>query len=135
MPGKSPERGIVAGRDPILGINHLAGGIAVREAVITLCGAAYIETDMRAHRNPTRMRAIERATLDLVRRYVSRWPRYARPGFALSEGLSGLPYSWCGGPTLEPRGDVYRYEGCGCRQERAATAATADPGKCGRCNP
>lgn len=105
------------------------------EAVIALCGAAYIDTDMRAHRNPTRMRTIERATLDLVRRYRSRCPLCARPGFALSERLSGLPCSWCGGPTLEPRGDVYRCEGCGYREERAAKAATADPGKCGRCNP
>jgi hypothetical protein len=41
---------------------------AVREAVM-LCGEAFVKTDMWAHRNPTRMAAIERATRDLVRRF------------------------------------------------------------------
>jgi hypothetical protein len=46
---------------------------AVREA-IDICGSAFIEADMRAHRNPTRMAAIERAAQDFVRRYLSRCP-------------------------------------------------------------
>ena len=40
---------------------------AVR-AAIERCGLAHIESDMRAHRNPTRMRSIALATEDLVRR-------------------------------------------------------------------
>jgi hypothetical protein len=53
--------------------------------VIGMYGTAFVETDMRAHRNPTRMRAIKRATLDLVRRFRSPCPVCAAPGFAVTE--------------------------------------------------
>ncbi len=105
------------------------------ETVITTCGTAFVETDMRAHRNPTRMRAIKRATVDLVRRFRSLCPSCARPGFGLTQQLFGLPCSWCGGPTLALKADVYICEGCSYREERAVKAATADPGQCGECNP
>jgi hypothetical protein len=102
---------------------------------IAMCGAAFVETDMRAHRNPTRMRAIKAATLDLVRRFRSKCPVCAAPGFAVTERLSGLPCSWCGGPTLAIKADVLSCEGCGHRIERPVAATTADPGQCGDCNP
>ncbi|GAB0120131.1 hypothetical protein Acid7E03_42030 [Acidisoma sp. 7E03] len=57
---------------------------AVREACHQ-CGTAFLETDMRAHRNPTRMAAIARATRDLVRRFHSRCPACAYPGFDVTE--------------------------------------------------
>ena len=44
-------------------------------------GTAHVESDMRAHVNPTRMQAIERTTLDLARRALSGCPRYERPRF------------------------------------------------------
>jgi len=103
--------------------------------VIATCGAAFVETDMRAHRNPTRMRAIKRATLDLVRQFRSLCPICARPGFAITQQLFGLPCSWCGGPTIALKADVCCCEGCGFREERAVKAATADPARCGECNP
>jgi len=105
------------------------------ETVIRTCGSAFIETDMRAHRNPTRMRAIKRATVDLIRRFRSLCPRCARPGFGLTEPLFGLPCAWCGSPTLARKADVFICEGCNYREERAVKAATADPGQCGVCNP
>jgi hypothetical protein len=103
--------------------------------VIGMCGAAFIETDMRAHRNPTRMRGIKRATLDLVRRFRSKCPVCAAPGFAVTERLSGLPCSWCDGPTLATRADLLSCAACGHRIERLVAAATADPGQCPDCNP
>lgn len=103
--------------------------------VITSCGAAFVETDMRAHRNPTRMRTIKRATIDLVRRFRSPCPNCARPGFSLTQRLVGLPCAWCGGPTHAVKADVSMCEGCAYREERAVQAETADPGQCGVCNP
>ncbi|NDV89499.1 hypothetical protein GTW51_22930 [Aurantimonas aggregata] len=105
------------------------------ETVIANCGAAFVETDMRAHRNPTRMRTIKRATLDLVRRFRSFCPDCARPGFAITQRLFGLPCSWCGGPTLALKSEVYACEGCGYRVEHAVKPTTADPGQCEECNP
>lgn len=61
---------------------------------------------MRAHRNPTRMAAIERATNDLVRRFHSRCPECDYPGFDLTERVPGLPCAWCGEPTRVVMTDV-----------------------------
>ena len=105
------------------------------EDALALCGAAHIETGMRAHRNPTRMRAIKRATIDLVRLYPSPCPQCQRPGFAVTERLTGLPCGWCEEPTLALRAEVFGCAGCGHRLERPVEAATAGPGQCPGCNP
>jgi len=80
------------------------------------------------------MRAIKRATIDLVRQYRSACPRCGRPGFGVIERLAGLPCSWCGKPTHAIRTDVMVCAGCAHRLERAAATA-ADPRLCEHCNP
>lgn len=102
---------------------------------LSSCGEAHVETDMRAHRNPTRMRAIKRATIDLVRLYRSKCPDCARPGFAITERTPGLPCEWCGEATNVIRAEVMSCDGCGYRRELPAKAATAEPGLCNFCNP
>lgn len=103
--------------------------------VIAMLGTAFVETDMRAHRNPRRMRAIKRATVDLVRRAKSLCPNCSRPGFAVTERLAGLPCSWCGDPTSLVRAEVLSCAGCGWRVERAFGTALAEPAHCAGCNP
>lgn len=103
--------------------------------VIAKSGTAFAETDMRAHRNPRRMRAIKRATIDLARRARSLCPECGRPGYAVTERLSGLPCSWCKGPTMSSKADVLTCVGCGFRIERAVKAVAADPAHCSECNP
>jgi len=108
---------------------------AVEEAV-RLCGAAFVETDMRAHRNPTRMTAIERATRDLVRRFKSQCPNCGHRGFDVVERIRGLPCAWCGQPTDVIMAEALICQSCGHRDERLVSAApTADPGHCQGCNP
>jgi hypothetical protein len=108
---------------------------AVRQA-IDVCGSAFVEADMRAHRNPTRMAAIERAARDLVRRYMSRCPGCASPGFDVTERVSGLPCACCGEPTRVIQTEVLSCTQCAHRLERPATMeTTADPGRCDGCNP
>ena len=108
---------------------------SVRQA-IALSSAAFVETDMRAHRNPTRMAAIERATRDLVRRFNSRCPDCDYPGFDVTERIAGLPCAWCGEPTRAIMAEVLICRSCGHREQRPVTAsATADPGQCDGCNP
>ena len=80
-------------------ITDRAGLAAAVSAVVDKCGAAFVETDMRAHRNPTRMNAIGRATADLVRRFRSPCPECNYPGFDVTERVPGLPCAWCGEPT------------------------------------
>ena len=108
---------------------------AVLEAV-GRCGAAFVETDMRAHRNPTRMTSIERATRDLTRRFRSRCPECDQPGFDVVERIPGLPCAWCGEPTSVIMAEALACQACGHREERSvATKPVADPGRCNSCNP
>ncbi len=108
------------------------------ETVATLLktfGAAHLETDMRAHCNPTRMRAIKRATLDLARRYHCGCPDCGRPGYAVTARKAGLPCADCGSPTAQTLAKVWTCNGCmACREELVDTR-TADPRFCDRCNP
>ncbi len=105
------------------------------DRIVGQTGAALIETDMRADRNPTRMRAIRRATLDLVRRFRSPCPACGRPGFAVTERLAGLPCADCGEPTSQGRAEVLTCTCCSHREERLLARCSADPGQCGACNP
>ncbi|WP_298190376.1 DUF6671 family protein [Novosphingobium sp.] len=108
---------------------------AVIARTIALTGAAHVETDMRAHRNPKRMRAIRRAMIDLVRRSRSRCPACTRPGFAITSRVAGLPCAWCKSPTQLTRANVWSCEGCGNSEERPVSAISADPMHCEACNP
>ncbi|WP_244466981.1 DUF6671 family protein [Devosia geojensis] len=141
-----PEQGLIVmgcrGHQPAPDIALCKGIVAadvldraVRD-VVALCGAAFIETDMRAHLNPTRMEAIERATRDLVRRFKSRCPACAYPGYDVTERIPGLPCEWCGEPTQVIKAEVSSCAACGHRIERSVgDHPTADPGQCNGCNP
>ena len=109
---------------------------AVR-VVLERDGAAHLESDMRAHVNPTRRAAIGRAAQDLVRVALSGCPRCERPGFDIVERLRGLPCAECGLPTRRVRIDIFGCTGCGFREERppATDTASASPGECDFCNP
>ncbi|AND70651.1 hypothetical protein ATSB10_31970 [Dyella thiooxydans] len=107
---------------------------AVRRA-LDACEAASVETDMRAHRNPQRMRCIRRATVDLLRAWRSRCPACARPGFVISARLPGRPCGWCGAPTRQVLADERRCAGCGHLERRPRDGGPADPAHCDACNP
>jgi hypothetical protein len=107
---------------------------AVSDALL-LSGAAHIETDMRAHRNPTRMRAIKHAAIDLVRGYRSECPVCQRPGYVVSEWKYGLPCALCGEVTDVLRAEITHCIGCGHCVEHPVSATRADPAFCQYCNP
>jgi hypothetical protein len=100
-------------------------------------GLVLLETDMRAHRNPTRLRAIRTLAFQLVRRIASSCPACGAPGWGLIETVPGLPCGWCGGPTARIRAEIHGCAACHHRQEfpRQDRRRTADPGDCPRCNP
>lgn len=99
-------------------------------------GRVFLESDLRAHANPTRMVMIGRAAEDLAARYRSRCPVCGAPGFAVAERRSGLPCSACGTPTREIRAEVLRCPRCAHAECRVRADLThADPGRCDLCNP
>ena len=110
-------------------------GKAVEEA-LRVHGRAWLETDMRAHLNPTRMRSVERAVQALARAAHSLCPRCARPGYVRVERIGGLPCADCGEPTGKARAEVLACAGCGEREERSlAGPSHATAFDCPLCNP
>jgi hypothetical protein len=69
------------------------------ELLVSKFGAAFVETDMRAMFNPTRMRVIESATFKLMAQIKSTCPNCEMPGFGITDVRMGLPCDWCGSPT------------------------------------
>lgn len=125
----APERGLFKAIGDWAELEKVLGSLIGRDS------SAFLETDMRAHRNPRPRRAIRRATLDLVRASCSLCPSCGRPGFVITDLVPGVPCSWCGEPTDEIKARVFSCSGCGHREERATGVSEASPGQCARCNP
>lgn len=99
-------------------------------------GNVFVENDLRAHANPTRMANILKATQDLSRRMNSVCPECESPGFWIAEKKKGLPCSHCGVPTNLPIANIWSCVKCSYKNEVAiANQTTADPSRCHYCNP
>jgi len=96
----------------------------------------FLETDMRAHRCPSRMNSIKEATIDLVKSCRSFCPKCNVPGFVVTEAVPGLPCSGCGLPTDQTKQTRYSCNKCHYQEIRKTEGTlAADPGHCERCNP
>ena len=100
-------------------------------------GLALLQSDMRAHCNPTRMASIRRLAFRLVRRIRTACPSCGSPGWGLVEREPGLPCSWCGLPTALLRAEIHGCAHCDQRAEvpRRDGLLRADPQHCAHCNP
>ena len=100
-------------------------------------GSVYVETDMRANFNPTRMKVIEKATQKLVEKIRSLCPNCDTPGFGVTNLKSGLPCKWCGSPTKSTKSHIYQCQKCQFEQEKLYPndKKTEDPMYCDHCNP
>lgn len=100
-------------------------------------GSVHIETDMRAHYNPTRMKAIEKATHDLISKIHHLCPKCSWPGFELIEQKKGLPCAICNFPTALKLAIIYQCKKCEFTEEKLFPdrVEKADPAHCEYCNP
>ncbi|MBW4564442.1 MAG: hypothetical protein KME32_25555 [Mojavia pulchra JT2-VF2] len=98
---------------------------------------AYLETDMRALYNPTRMKNIEKATYNLIAKIKSLCPQCSIPGFEITKSIRGLPCGFCAMPTNLVYSVIYQCKKCGFTQEKLFPNGIefADPGQCIYCNP
>jgi len=98
---------------------------------------AWLETDMRAHCNPTRRKAIRELAFRLVRRVASPCPACAAPGWGLLDRIAGLPCAACGLGTKMVKQEVMGCSVCGHRDHwpRRDGQQTASPMYCDYCNP
>ncbi|MBW4611974.1 MAG: hypothetical protein KME21_01565 [Desmonostoc vinosum HA7617-LM4] len=143
-----PEHGLIVGLEQqtnnhveiIKGINTEAKFLeAVNLAFNNLRspGKVYVETDMRALYNPTRMKNIEKATHDLIKKINSHCPSCSAPGFVIIESIEGLPCAICNFPTHVTRAVIYQCKKCNFLQEKLFPhhQEFADPAQCNYCNP
>lgn len=100
-------------------------------------GKVHLETDMRAMYNPTRMKNIEKATLDLIEKINQTCPECDWPGFEIKERTKGLPCAVCYSMTQLTLLAVYECKKCFYRKQKLFPDGreTADPSQCEYCNP
>lgn len=100
-------------------------------------GTAYVETDMRANFNPTRMKVIEKAAEKLLQNVQSTCPNCKTPGFTITKAIPGLPCHWCKNPTASTLSYLYTCNKCEFTKEDLFPHQknTEDPTYCDLCNP
>lgn len=100
-------------------------------------GRAFVETDMRAHFNPTRMRVIDKAAYELIKKMKSNCPQCGYPGFQVQEVKRGLPCKVCGTPTNSIISKTLKCKKCGYGKEIMFPdkKTREDPMYCDICNP
>jgi hypothetical protein len=142
-----PTHGVVAiVGDAATGKGEIVKGITTEKQLVdavseglkkSSTGKVNIETDMRAMYNPTRMKNIENATLDLVKKFKQFCPKCDWPGFEIAERKIGLPCELCCFPTQLVRSAIYKCKKCSYTKEAVFPDGreTADPALCQYCNP
>ena len=100
-------------------------------------GSVYVETDMRAHMNPSRMEVIEETTKKLIAKIKTTCPSCQTPGFGIKEATPGLPCENCKAPTKSTLYHVYACQKCSHTHEAYFPNGKQeeDPTYCDRCNP
>jgi len=98
---------------------------------------AYAETDMRAMKNPTRMKIIEKATAKLINKIKSECPQCKTPGFSVTDVVKGLACEACGLPTKSTLKHIYSCQKCHFTTEKLYPfdKQKENPQYCDFCNP
>lgn len=127
--GAPVEKGIVS-------IDRLRAAIA-RAAATSNDGVAWVETDMRAHLNPTRMATIRRLAFRLARRLATPCPACTAPGWGQTGTIPGLPCDFCGTPTEMVRYQIFSCVTCNHREgkPRPDSRTSTSQQHCPYCNP
>lgn len=97
-----------------------------------------IETDMRAHLNPTRMQNIHELSKKMVLRLATLCAECGTPGFGCTQVVPGLPCMVCDAPTDGIKHEVHSCAKCGYTQlclPAVNPRYFASPAECSICNP
>ncbi len=119
------------------GITEFSQLLIAFNQLIKNFNTAYVETDMRAMYNPTRMGVIEIVAKKLVEKIKCTCPACQMPGFGITEVKQGLPCELCNFPTQSTLSYLYICQKCGFNQEEKYPKGkkTEDPMYCDMCNP
>ena len=113
---------------------------AVLTAALRECasgnGFAVVESDLRAHLSPSRMRNIRECAVALATRIATPCPQCAGPGWGRIEPARGLPCSACGTYVESAiRADRFGCPGCPATAEAPRADQAVEPRWCPSCNP
>lgn len=100
-------------------------------------GSCYLETDMRACYNPTRMEVIKQLTERLILKIKSHCPQCDTPGYGVVEAIRGLPCKLCHSETKSVKAHLYGCQKCNHVSQKMYpnTKEYEDPMYCDYCNP
>ena len=100
-------------------------------------GMAVLFADMRAHRNPARMRVLRALSWKLAKRLECLCPKCHTPGFGTIGNRRGLPCEACGRPTHGVHFEIDGCSVCGHAESRPRKdgRTTAKTLSCASCNP
>jgi hypothetical protein len=132
-----PAHGLVIGRPGEEGFSKDVADLAAFERRVRADlarGSVWLETDMRAHRNPTRMAMIARAAVALAARLACRCPACDRRGFGVVRLVPGACCQACLRPTEQARAQLLQCDACGFEQTKVLRSVVA-PTHCAHCNP
>ncbi|MDP4933075.1 MAG: hypothetical protein NWR30_00040 [Salibacteraceae bacterium] len=109
----------------------------VYSALYEKYGCVYVETDMRAMFNPTRMKVIAAAARKLVAKIETVCPCCGMPGFGVTDAKKGLPCGLCGLPTKSTLSHISECQHCKHEKEELYPneKTSEDPMYCDYCNP
>lgn len=123
--------------DIVKGINSVEQLSKVFIELMNDFGTAFVETDMRAMYNPTRMKIIESATQKLIKKINTLCPICNMPGFGITDAKEGLPCEICNFPTRSTLSYLYTCQKCNYTKEEKYPKGKKieDPMYCNYCNP
>lgn len=119
------------------GINELSILHHISNDLLVKHGEFWIETDMRAMYNPTRMKVIKKATENLIQKATSLCPSCSYPGFWITDTIPGLKCWNCNLPTKSTFAYLYKCKSCHFEEvkEFPHNKTKEDPMYCDFCNP
>lgn len=99
--------------------------------------AVWVETDMRAHLNPSRMNNIQLLGEQLAQRLSCYCPKCSTPGWGKVKTETGLPCKWCQLPTDQIKNVILGCTKCSYQQHSPPDHGNeySDPAHCHYCNP
>lgn len=101
---------------------------------LSLSSSVWIETDMRAHMNPTRMKVIAQTADKLQVLLSSHCPQCQRPGFGLTQHIAGALCKTCHSPTRLPKAEQWSCAKCDFTEIKELNT-WASAAQCDVCNP
>lgn len=132
-----PKENWVAGDLIEKGLQDAARLLELASSMIGQHGSVWVETDMRAMLNPTRMNVIGETARRFANELAMTCPACSQFFFRITGTLAGLPCELCGWPTESIRSYTRTCGACEHVEHEARPDGkkTEEPQFCGNCNP